>query len=180
MLDLLSGTENFIQPFSGSLIFLNRPEFKIETVNDPEGYIPNFLRSFKYDLDGLIDAKPTSQSKLDLSDPFYYNVSVAKLWLSKISNLDLNKPNITTIYNRLKRVRVCSGNWKRLTTNAITFKNKGLTINGLTTILLDPFNRLNSSDIFEDQSRHYNDASMIKPDTNLKIVLLTKNSIIVK
>lgn len=163
ILSLISDTENFIQPFSGSLVLLNKEPSKIETINDPEGFITNFLRSFYFDKFNLINAKP-NLSKLDLLDPFSYDLETAKLWLSKITNLELNEENITSIYNRLKRVRVCSGDWKRLTADSITYKNKGLSKTAKSTLLLDPLNKLNPSNIFIDQSKYYDDAKKIKSD----------------
>lgn len=43
-----------------------------------------------------------------------------------------------SLQERTKRVRICSGDWKRVITPSITFNNKGLSTKDITGIVLDP------------------------------------------
>ena len=93
------------------------------------------------------------------SDPYYYDVQIAGWWVWGISawigsgwcknkqhkklpsmgHCGMHRIGIDNLYNyfaaqsaRLRRVRVCCGDWKRVCTPAVTFEN------GLTGVFLDP------------------------------------------
>lgn len=100
------------------------------------------------------------------SDPDFYDSKVAGWWVwgmsvsigdSWLKTKGLNsKPILTsagqgvmkTSYNieekflklsaRLKKVRVCSGDWKRITTPSVILKCKAMSTNGIAGIFLDP------------------------------------------
>lgn len=100
------------------------------------------------------------------SDPDYFDVKMAGFWVygqsasignnwlqSKglkatpmlssagggIHGLTYNTPDqFKKLQARLKRVRVCCGDWKRIITPAITFASKGLSPKDITGIFLDP------------------------------------------
>lgn len=45
---------------------------------------------------------------------------------------------MTNLQKRTRRVRVCCGDWKKVITPAITYENKGLALNEMTGVFLDP------------------------------------------
>jgi len=100
------------------------------------------------------------------SDPYYYDPEIAGWWvwgmnasigMTFTKQRGLNcKPSLSMVgqgvtiptvdiydwfdklQNRLKKVRVCNGDWSRVVTPAVTYKNKSLTKNGFVGVFLDP------------------------------------------
>jgi len=100
------------------------------------------------------------------SDPNYYDAKIAGYWIwgmgASIGNNWLNTKglkatpllssagggihgltyNIREQFNilqkRLRRVRVCCGDWKKILTPSITYSNKGLASKDITAVFLDP------------------------------------------
>jgi DNA adenine methylase len=99
-------------------------------------------------------------------DPFFYDTQIAGWWvwgmcaslgitfckqrgleckpfLSMIGqgvtnpNIDV-KEVLNLIQNRMKKVRVCCGDWSRVVTPSVTYKNKSLTKKGMVGVFLDP------------------------------------------
>lgn len=99
-------------------------------------------------------------------DPYYYDCEIAGWWvwgmnaslgITFTKQRGLNcKPFLSMIgqgvtlptvdvfewfkilQNRLKKVRVCCGDWSRVVTPPVTYKNKNLTKNGMVAVFLDP------------------------------------------
>jgi DNA adenine methylase len=64
----------------------------------------------------------------------------------------------TKIQERTRRVRVCSGDWKRIVTPSITYNSKGLSSKDMTAVFLDPPYDLNKrSKVYKDDSNIYSE-----------------------
>lgn len=58
------------------------------------------------------------------------------------------------LHNRCKRVRITSGDWKRVVTPSVTYNNIGLSNNGITGLFLDPpYSKENRNTVY----KHDND-----------------------
>ena len=120
------------------------------------------------------------------TDPDYYNSKIAGWWVwgmgASIGDNWLNTKGLKStpllssagggihglkysIYDqfqilqkRLRRVRVCCGDWTRILTPSITFNNKGLTSKEITGIFLDPPYALNNRDkVYQEDSDIFTD-----------------------
>jgi hypothetical protein len=207
----LGDTPNFVDPFLGSNAFsLARPGWdwqagqwadgknRIETINDKDGFVPNFWRAITADPEAVAHWADWPVSELDLharhawlvnnvdfaeqmrTDPDHYDAKVAGWWVWGISqwigggwcgksserqrphllgagmgvhrsSLHQRRPNLfhhgagvhrvtltdiltyfVALQARLRRVRVCCGDWLRVLGPTPT------THNGLTAVVLDP------------------------------------------
>ena len=110
-----------------------------------------------------IDAEFKSNLELDAN---YYDLQVAGYWIwgigASIGNNWLNTKGLNStpllsfsgggihglsnnildwfkkIQQRIRKTRVCCGDWKRVVTPSVTYKNKSLSANDMTGIFLDP------------------------------------------
>lgn len=101
-----------------------------------------------------------------LNDPFYYDLQIAGWWVwgigASIGNNWLNPKGLNAtpllssagggihgltttpidwfkkLQSRIKRVRVCYGDWTKIVTPSVTFNNVGLGKNDITGVFLDP------------------------------------------
>jgi len=114
----------------------------------------------------LISPKAEEFRKQMSLDPFYYDTEIAGWWvwgmnasigMTFTKQRGLNcKPSLsmvgqgvtiptvdvdewfTILKNRLKKVRVCCGDWSRVVTPSVTYKNKNVTKKGMVGVFLDP------------------------------------------
>ena len=132
-------TSNYVEFIAGGLRALaGRPNDhdwwnRIESINDPECFIANFWRSFRDAPDqvaahALMPAPPVARwdrakfTSTIMSDPNFYDIEVAALWLASIQKhagteiVDTEAALIASqqIANRLRGVRVSCGAWTRL------------------------------------------------------------------
>ena len=138
------------------------------------------------------------------SNPDYYDVKMAGFWVygqsASIGNNWLQSKGLKAtpmlssagggihgltynthdqfkkLQDRLKRVRVCCGDWKRIITPAITFGNKGLSPKDITGIVLDPpYDYKGRDKVYKEESNVFQDVCdwAIKNGDNpkLRIVL---------
>jgi hypothetical protein len=218
--DALGDVPNFVDPFMGSgAVLLARPHApRIETINDKDGFIPNFYRAVQREPEAVADyaAWPsfecdlharhawiaartdTLQARLE-GDPDYYDAKIAGWWVWGLccwigsgwcsgvgrwqvvdgqlvdtghagQGINRKRPHLgggrgitrkrphlggqtvaggigvhcaqardggllpwmQALCDRLRRVRVCCGDWTRVLGPSVTWKH------GLTGILLDP------------------------------------------
>lgn len=62
------------------------------------------------------------------------------------------------LQNRLRRVRVCCSDWTKIVTPSITFKNKGLGVNDITGVFLDPpYDKENREVVYAQDNNIFND-----------------------
>lgn len=68
------------------------------------------------------------------------------------------KDDFKKLQVRIKRVRLCCGDWTRLMTPAITYNNKGLGAKDMTGIFLDPpYDLSNRDKVYQEDSNIYHD-----------------------
>lgn len=120
------------------------------------------------------------------SDPDYFDAKIAGYWVygmcGSVGNNWLNtkglkalpllssagggiqgltydiKENFKLLQDRLKRVRVCCGDWKRIMTPSITYNSKALSNKDITGIFLDPPYNLKGRDkVYKEDSNIFND-----------------------
>lgn len=208
----LGNVPNYVEPFFGSgAILLGRPhEPQTETVNDLDGFIPNFWRAVQFDPESVARYVDWPVSEVDLlarhvwlvrqretltdrlhADPEYYDAKIAGWWcwglcswigsgwcsgegpwqltengvekgngegakrklphLGRGQGVNRQLPHLgnagqgacadwsahlrqimQALSDRLRRVRVCSGDWQRVLGDSPTIKH------GITAVFLDP------------------------------------------
>lgn len=86
----LSGIDNYVEPFAGSLAVLLSKDhkYKSEIVNDIDHFLINFWRSIKYDPLGTYEHSQYPITEIDLHARHKYLVSKSDDLKSKISNID--------------------------------------------------------------------------------------------
>jgi hypothetical protein len=118
------------------------------------------------------------------NDPLYFDVKIAGWWIwgicasipgnwleskglnaipilssagSGIHGLSFNPLEwFKLLQSRLKRVRICCGDWSKVVTPAVSFKNKGLSPNDITAIFLDPpYEMKDRSKVYKEDSDIY-------------------------
>jgi DNA adenine methylase len=107
-------------------------EFRKKLHDEPEFYDPKIAGWWVWGMNASIGITFTKQRGLK-----------CKPFLSMIGQ-GVTHPNIDIyewfkiLQNRLKKVRVCCGDWSRIVTPAVTYKNKSLTKSGIVGVFLDP------------------------------------------
>lgn len=125
------------------------------------------------------------RTKMDV-DPNYYDLQIAGWWVwgmgasigdNWLSTKGLNSAPLLSsagggihglkysiyeqfnkLQERLRRVRVCCGDWKRIVTPSVTYKNKGLTDKDITGVFLDPPYDLTKRDkVYREDSNIFTD-----------------------
>jgi DNA adenine methylase len=118
-------------------------DFKKKLENDPEFYDSKAAGYWLYGMCGSIPGNWLRNKGLN-SIPMLGYAGTAVQGLTA----DLRKW-LEAIKDRLKRVRVTCGDWKRVVSPAIAYKNKGISSKDITAILLDPpYSNKNRSKVY--------------------------------
>jgi len=142
------------------------------------------------------------KNKMD-QDPHYFDAKIAGWWVwgigASIGNNWLQPKGLKAIpilssagggihgmtyqvsdwmqqlQKRLKRVRVCCGDWKKVVSPSVTFKNKGISEKDITAVFLDPpYYSQNRDKVYQEDSNIYSEVCQWAVDNqnkNLKIVV---------
>lgn len=66
--------------------------------------------------------------------------------------------NFKNLQARLRRVRICCGDWTRVVAPSVTYKNKGLTDGEMTGVVLDPpYSKNNRSEVYFEDNNIFKD-----------------------
>lgn len=107
-------------------------EFKNQINLDPNFYDPKIAGWWVWGMNASLGITFCKQRGLN-----------CKPFLSMIGQ-GVTNPNVDIfewfkiLQNRLKKIRVCCGDWSRVVTPPVTYKNKSLTKNGMVGVFLDP------------------------------------------
>jgi DNA adenine methylase len=134
------------------LVSLSTDDFKSKMELDPDFFDPKMAGFWIY---GISDSIGNNwlQSKGLKSLPILSSAG------GGIHGLTFNiEEDLLKLQQRLKRVRICCGQWSRILSPAITYNNVGLSNKDITGVFLDPPYKFKNRDkVYKEESNIYNE-----------------------